>query len=226
MGNQALRSCHDWNEILNVLEEIRTDGSLISIWAKGQASKARQSSGWEIDQANGQLKLNESSLGFHFLKNKEATIYIKGKEKSVLFRQKKILSLGDTVVLDIPEKVNMYDRRGVERTSFGWHSKHFTQLSFTKNSKDYDLLFSIFDISPSGLALNISPHEESIFEPGDIIHIHKLGQTNLMIPLRAQVKHLGTLDFIDKGIHFKRIKLGLEFTKNLNLLCFTELFEG
>lgn len=225
MGNQALRSCHDWNEIIDVLEEIRTDGSAMSIWAKGQASGARQSNDWEIDPSNRVIKLNESSLGFHFLKNKEATVYIKGKEKSVLFRQKNILSMGDTVVLDIPEKVSMYDRRGINRKSFGWNSKHFTQLSFTKDSKDYDLLFSIFDISPSGIALNISPHEESIFEAGDLIHIHKIGQTNLMIPLKAVVRHLGTLDFIEKGIHFKRIKLGLQFDKNLNLLCFTELFE-
>jgi hypothetical protein len=225
MGNQALRSCHDWNEIINVLEEVKTDGSAISIWAKGQSSKARKTSNWEVDKKAGQIKLNESWLGLHFLKNKEATIYIKGAEKSLLFRQKNILSLGETVILDIPEKVNMYDRREITRTHFGWNSKHFAQLSFTKNSKDFDLLFSIFDISPSGLALNISPQEESIFKAGDIIHIHKVGQTNLMIPLKAMVKHLGTLDFIEDGIHLKRIKLGLEFEKNLNLLCFTELFE-
>ena len=225
MGNLALRSCYDWNEILDVLEEVRSDGSAMCICAKGHSKAARQSIGWEIDHVHGKLKLNESSLGFHFLKDKEATVYIKGKEKSILFRQKNILSLGETVILDIPEKVNMYDRRGNDRTFFGWNSRHFTQLSFTKDYKDYDLLFSIFDISPRGLALNISPHEESIFQEGDIIHLHKIGQTNLMIPLKAEVKHLGTLDFIENGIHFKRIKLGLEFTKNLNLLCFTELFE-
>lgn len=225
MRNQALRSCYDWNEILDVLEEVRTDGSPMCIWAKGQAKSARKSSGWEIDTSKGQIRLNESSLGYHFLKNKEATIYIKGKEKSILFRQTKVLSMGDTIVLDIPEKINMYDRRGVQRTFFGWNSRHFAHLSFTKNSNDFDLLFSIFDISKSGMALNISPHEEAIFTTGDTIHIHKIGQTNLMIPLKAEVRHLGTLDFIEKGVHFKRIKLGLEFKKDLNLLCFMELFE-
>lgn len=224
MRNSALRVSHDWNEIITTLEEIQSEGSPVAIWQSSGHKSVERAVSWSIDSENGQIDFHQEGGNFNHLKNKETTIYFKGKEKSILFKQGNILPLGEHILIDIPEKVNLYERRGEERISFGWESLHFTRMSLTKNNKDYEMLFSIYDISPNGLALNVSPDEVGLFKTGDDIHIHKIGQSNLMIPLKAEICHIGQMDFIDGGIHLKRMKIGVHFKKDLNLLCFSELF--
>tara|TARA_Y100000590_G_scaffold470440_1_gene664931 strand:- start:18000 stop:18692 length:693 start_codon:yes stop_codon:yes gene_type:complete len=226
MGNQALRTSSDWNEIIGTLEEIQSEGSPVAIWETGGEKTVERAVSWSLDLDNGQIDFHQKGSNFNHLKDKNTTVYFKGKEKSILFKQGNILPLGDHILIDIPNEVNLYDRRGEERILFGWGSPHFARLTFTRNGKDYDLIHSIYDISPNGLALNLSPSEVQFFKSGDIIHIHKVGQSNLMIPLKAEICHIGHMDFIEGGIHFKRMKVGIRFKKDLNLLCFSELFDS
>lgn len=223
MGNSAVRISEDWNEILDTLEEIQAEGSPVAIWESDGERQVEKGVTWSLDLDEGQIDFHQKGSDFNHLKNKNTTIYFKGKEKSILFKQSNILPLGDHLLIDIPQKVNLYERRGEERIHFGYQSGHFARITLTKKGKDYDFVYSVFDISPNGMALNISTEEESLFSNGDTIHIHAIGQNNLMIPHKAEIRHKGHMDFIEGGVHLKRIKLGLKFSKNLNLLCFSEL---
>ena len=225
MGNQALRISEDWNEIIDTLAQIQAEGSPVAIWDSHGSKTVEKAVQWELDKTTGQIDFHQKGADFDHLIDKETTIYFKGKDKSILFKQENILPLGDHILIDIPQKVNLYDRRGEERISFGWESEHFSRLSLTKDGKDYELLFSVYDISPNGMALNVSPEEVNLFSSGDIVHLHKVGQNNLMIPLKGEICHIGQMDFINDGIHLKRMKVGVKFHKNLNLLCFSELFD-
>lgn len=225
MGNSALRISYDWNEIIDTLEQIQSEGSPIAVWDSNGEKSIEKAVEWSIDPINGQIDFYQEGGNFNHLKDKETTIYFKGKEKSILFKQENILPLGDHILIDIPHEVNLYERRGEQRIHFGWESPHFTHISLTKKGKDYEMLYSVYDISPHGMALNISSEEVSLFSTGDTIHIHKIGQSNIMIPLKAEICHIGQMDFIEGGIHLKRMKVGVRFTKDLNLLCFSELFQ-
>jgi hypothetical protein len=147
-----------------------------------------------------------------------STIYIRGNERSILFKQQKIVIQDNKIIIQIPNQVRMYDKRYTERFHFGLKSNHHVEIFHSKNSMDQEQLFqvSLFDISVRGASFNMSLLDQKYFYQEEIIKVVKLGKKSFPEYLMAKIIYLHRLDNKIGGIHCPSIKMGVKFDRSLS----------
>jgi hypothetical protein len=147
-----------------------------------------------------------------------STIYIRGNERSILFKQSKIILQANQIIIPIPKQVRMYDKRFSERFHFGLKSNHNVEIFHTRDSKSNEQLFpaSLYDISDRGASFNLNLLDSKYFHQEQLIKLVKIGKKSFTEYLMAKVIYLHRLDNKVAGIQCPSIKMGVKFDHTLS----------
>jgi hypothetical protein len=147
-----------------------------------------------------------------------STIYIRGNERSILFKLPKMVLQENKILVQIPKQVRMYDKRDTERFHFGLKSNHHVDIFYSKSSlnEEHPFQVSLFDISERGASFNISLLDKKYFYKEELIKLIKIGKKSFPDFLYAKIIYLHRLDNKIGGIHCPSIKMGVKFDRCLS----------
>lgn len=216
MQTNLLRSTQDYSEILKILHEIQQSESEILIWQKNDINDHRivdYCKMKRIDRKLGTIVLSPSKDIFSGTFNKRMSIYFKGKEHSVLFKEQIHFVSNQLLVLNIPHELRLLEKRSSPRTTFKFEDEKSVFISkFEENMihpRNYELI--LLDISSGGIAFNLSPQQHGSIKKGDTIFIVRLFNNELPNPISAEVKYTAHVNFKIKGMTKKGIRVGAKF---------------
>lgn len=147
-----------------------------------------------------------------------STIYLRGNERSILFKQPKIVIKDNKIIIQIPKQVRMYDKRFSDRIHFGLKSTLGVEIFHAKNSLSPEELFSfsLYDISERGASFNLSLLDQKYFYQDEIIKLIKIGRKSFADYVMAKIIYLHRMDNKIGGIHCPSIKMGVQFNRTLS----------
>ncbi|MBT7611282.1 MAG: hypothetical protein HN576_16095 [Bacteriovoracaceae bacterium] len=147
-----------------------------------------------------------------------STIYIRGNERSILFKEPKIVIYDKKIIVQIPRQVRMYDKRYSERFHFGLKSNYRVEIFHQKKSLNEEQIFqvSLFDISDKGASFNLSLLDQKNFNQEEVIKLVRLGNKFFPDYLMGKIIYLHRLDNKIGGIHCPSIKMGVKFDRCLS----------
>lgn len=208
------------SEIISTLIRMYRESTPVLVWQnKIDGSKLMKNSLIEaIFPELGYFILNPLPENDYFDFQNTSTIYIRGNERSILFKQPKIVLQDNKIIIQIPKQVRMYDKRYSERFHFGLKSNHHVEIFHSKNSLTQEQLFqvSLFDISERGASFNLSLLDQKYFYQEELIKLVKIGKKSFSEFLMAKIIYLHRLDNKIGGIHCPSIKMGVKFDRTLS----------
>lgn len=206
------------SEIIATLIRMYREGTPVLVWQNDSEGKKlmRNSVIDAIFPEMGYFVL--CPLGDHFDFCSTSTIYLRGNERSILFKQPKMVLKDNKIVIQIPKQVRMYDKRFSERYHYGLKSNLGVEIFHAKSSLSPEEIFnvSLFDISEHGASFNISLHEQTYFFQEEIIKIVKMGRKSFPQFLMSKIIYLHRMDNKIGGIHCPSIKMGVKFNRALS----------
>ncbi len=166
-----------------------------------------------IDRKLGTIVLQPREFCFEESFNKRLSLYFKGDEQSILFKEQIHFASGQLLVLNIPREIKIIEKRENPRTTFDfsddnliWVSKYEDDMSHPRN---FELI--LLDLSLGGIAFNISGQQAGSIKKGDLIFISRILDEELETPLIAEVKYARPARYREKETVRKGIRVGAQF---------------
>ncbi|MBI2520178.1 MAG: hypothetical protein HYV97_07165 [Bdellovibrio sp.] len=215
MLNFNLRITNDSLEIISTLNKMQRDQSPVLVWQNlGEKRIIRNAVISAIDFVTGKVILvpNDPYKNFDFLGPQ--TIYIRGQEKSILFKRESIKIDKRRIFVDIPNEVRMFEKRINHRIKFGFNSPYLGTIEIKINSTSElrkEFIFNLYDLSAKGVSFNFNFKDQIFFAEGTEIFIRKLGQIPLKTPIEGRVVYLKRIEFMSQGSRINKIKMGVAF---------------
>jgi hypothetical protein len=212
-----LRVASDPLEILTTINKMYLDRSPVLVWQNvGNMRILRNCFISDVDFANEVIALSpmggNKSLDF----KKEHTVYIRGNEKSILFKQERARFDGTNVIVDIPPVVRLYEKRVNPRVKLGYfsrHMMHFEKRINQTNNRLKEFFYPVYDLSVAGTSVCFNPKEQVYFNSGETILIHQLGDFKFPSPIEAQLIYIKKIEFFNDGHRQVRMKMGISFKR-------------
>jgi len=220
MSYLNLRVCQDPLEILTALNKMYEERSPVLVWQNtGDKRTTKNCYIRGIDYSSGRLIIMslDSNRAFEF--SQEFSIYIRGSEKSILFKREQAVIDSKRIVIGIPKEVRMYEKRANPRLVLGWDGGYNTHIEVKLNSTSKhkkEFVFNIFDLSLTGAALYFPLSDRVFFNPNDNILIHKLGSFPYKNPLEARVIYIKKIEFLHMGKRTTKMKMGIHFKHKIS----------
>lgn len=220
MSSLNLRVSEDELEIVSTLNKMFREKSIVLVWQNIDKSRticnAKIS---DIDYSKGILFLSPMTKGTTFEFSKNYTFYIRGYEKSILFKASNGKMKNDKIVISIPKSVRMYEKRTTPRIKFG-HDGNLTALlekqvnNITKTIKEFE--FKVYDISKEGISLIFPPREQIYFSKNDSFQITQIGKLRIESGIEASVVYVKKIEIIRNYNRVIRMKFGAKFKSALD----------
>ena len=217
MINFNLRVTTDSLEIITTLNKMFIDQSRVLVWQNlGERRIVHNAVIGNIDFSAGHVILvpSESHKNFDF--TGPHTVYMRGHEKSILFKRESVKIEKKRILVDIPKEVRMFEKRVNPRVKLWFNSPYLGVIGIKVNSSSElrkEFVFNIFDLSATGVCFNFNFKDQIFFAEGTEIQISKLGQIPFKKPLEGRVVYLKKVEFMSQGVRFSRIKMGVAFKK-------------
>lgn len=212
--NLNLRVSNDLLEILNALNKMYKDQISVLLWQNvGPRRIIRNANIKVIDYASGKIILipSESNRTFDF--EGTYTVYMRGPEKSILFKREMVVIEKKRIVFDIPKEVRMFEKRTTPRLRLGFNSAYMAHLEIKINSTSAlkkEFSFNVFDISTTGISFNFNAKDQIYFSEVTEILIHRIGKIPFKNPIEGKVVYLKKIEFINQGNRISKIKMGIK----------------
>ncbi|HAZ13483.1 MAG: hypothetical protein A2X86_13210 [Bdellovibrionales bacterium GWA2_49_15] len=217
MLNFNLRVTSDSLEIITTLNKMYHDQSPVLVWQNlGERRIIRNAVISAIDFAAGKVILvpNDPHKSFDFVG--PHTVYMRGQEKSILFKRESVRIDKKRILVDIPKEVRMFEKRISHRIKLGFNSPYLGIIEIKINSSSdlrKEFSFNIYDLSAKGLSFNFNFKDQIFFAEGTEIYISKLGQIPFKIPIEGRVVYLKKIEFMSSGARISKMKMGVAFKK-------------
>ena len=177
-----------------------------------------------IDYANGLITFfNLDTENIPINLNNAKQIFIRGSEKSILFKQNNYNIKNKFVTIHIPNKVKMLEKRTNARIKFGFNSNHYAIIyrdsaSNAKLRKSFTL--RTFDLSQAGISLCFSRKLLSYFTINKYIFIKQLGDTVFPKAIIGNIVYIKKVEYMKHGQRRAKVKMGIalkeEFPYQIN----------
>jgi len=212
-----LRVETSYNEIVETLHKMYQEKSPVKIWQKPKDNKTSR----KVFDLTIQ-KINKRKNTFSLIANdqqelmdidKNTTVYIRGEERSILFKQTKVELSKGSLCLVIPYEVRLYERRYKERIKFSYDEKFMLKMHKAKkpSHQSETKAYQLIDVSSCGLAIFMTLQESDFFSKGDHIEISKIHEYNLPISKAGKIIYFKKIDTLKNGKKSKFIRVGVKF---------------
>ncbi|MBI2520352.1 MAG: hypothetical protein HYV97_08035 [Bdellovibrio sp.] len=220
MHNFNLRVTKDSLEIISTLRKMYHDQSPILVWQNlGERRIIRNAIIDHIDLTTGKFVIirNDPHKRFDFLVHR--AVYIRGHEKSILFKRESVRIEKKCIIIDIPKEVRMFENRISPRVKLGFNSPYLGKLELKINASSdlqKEFVFNLYDISATGICFNFNLKDQIFFTEGTEICIHKLGQIPFKTPIEGRVVYLKKIEFMSSGARITKMKMGVAFKTSIS----------
>ena len=214
MEKNILRATSDHVEILTIFKDIQSSNSEILIWQKEDGGRTLAHCLIKrIDQKLGTIVLHPKERIFEETFNKRLSLYFKGTEQSILFKEQIHFASAQMLVLNIPREIRIIDKRGNPRTHYKFDDNNQIFISKfeegAEHARQYELV--LLDLSHGGFSFNLTTQQSGAIKKGDIILVSRIFETEIQNPLSAVVKYTTHTNCRSNGIIRKGIKVGAQF---------------
>ena len=213
-----LRVCRDGGEILDTLTRMMLEDCPTLIWQNLHGKRKIQHGKLHTIDIEKKVLIFVPISGTKKFRafDKKQTIYMRGNEKSILFKSEKIRVEAQRIIIPIPKETRMYELRTHDRKHFGHGSRHNSlivkQINKTsKKLKEFD--FNLYDISEVGACFSFSPKESVYFNVGDTFLVLRLGRVDFECPLNATVIYVRRHEITLQQNRQVRMKMGVSFER-------------
>ncbi len=219
MLNFNLRVTNDVLEIITTLNKMHQDQSPVMVWQNlGERRIIRNAVIAAIDFSAGKIILTPDGATKSFDFVGPQTVYMRGHEKSILFKRENVKIDKRRIIVDIPKEVRMFEKRINPRIKLGFNSPYLGLIEIKVNSSTElrkEFLFNIYDLSSKGVSFNFNFKDQIYFAEGTEIFISKLGQIPFKKPIEGRVVYLKKVEFISQGNRISKMKMGVAFRSPL-----------
>ncbi len=207
-------------EIVDAIVDIHIETSSVLIWQNQKENRVITKVKIEnIDFINNSITLspfsNKDIENFKIIKL-NSTIYLKGKTKSIVFKNTAVAKknkLGN-IDIQIPETVKMFENRSVPRMIFSFHNPKKTAEIFPGGNSDISVKpFSVElnDVSNSGMGFLLEKKHSRFFIEKDQIKIAKIAHYQFPKPILGKIIFTSTTPD-----SFGQFRVGLLFNEKLS----------
>lgn len=166
-----------------------------------------------IDRKLGTIVLQPKEFVFESTFNKRLSLYFKGNEQSILFKEQIHFASNQLLVLNIPREVRIIEKRTNPRTHYKFDDNNQIWVSKYEQGAEHPRNFELvlLDLSQGGLSFNLSSQQSGSIKKGDVIFISRIFETELQTPLVAEVKYAVHANYRFNETMRKGIRVGAQF---------------
>lgn len=206
------------SEIVTTLIRMYRESSPVLVWQNSDEGRVMKNSFIrEIypEKRFFVLTTHPDSSVFNFCQS--TTIYLRGNERSILFKQKDIVVRKNKVIVKFPTEVRLYEKRFHQRFHYGFKSNHAVEIFHPKSTMDSEEIFnfSLYDISEKGASFNLNLADQRYFFQGDKIKILRLGKKCFKQYFTGKIIYMNRTDYKINGVRCPSIKMGIHFDQRL-----------
>lgn len=207
-----LRVSRNNNEISETINSMFVDSSPVMLWQNQHGNRVvTYATILNIDFENNQIIMQANQKNRFEKFSKDFTIYIRGPQRSILFKQTKCRLNANKLALAIPSEVRLYEQRLLPR--FNTPDKKNIEAYFDKRigagvGSDKSFAARVINLSQEGLCLEIIQNMGKFFYEGDSVFLSNLNNISFDSKLEAVIVYLkktygSNSDRMQMGIRFK-----------------------
>lgn len=216
---ENLKIENNHNEIVSTLIRMYRESSPVLIW-QNQSSGRKMKNSYikEIFPEKGLFILAPLPDNTNFNFNAMTTLYLRGNERSILFKQADIKVLKNIIIVRFPREVRLYENRFHSRFHYGFKSNHMVEIFHPKSTVNTEevFTFSMYDISEQGASFNVNLADQRYFFQGDRLKMIRLGQKSFKQYFTGKIVYMVRVDNKINGVHCPSIKMGVQFDQHLS----------
>lgn len=216
---ENLKIENNFNEIVSTLIRMYRESSPVLIWQNTPDGRNMKNSYIkEIFPEKGYFVLAPLPDNTDFVFSGMTTLYLRGNERSILFKQSDIRVTKNNIVVKFPKEVRLYEKRFHSRFHYGFKSNHSVEIFHPKSTIDTEEIFkfSLYDISEKGASFNVNLADQRFLFQSDRVKIVKLGKMSYPNYYMAKVVYMIRVDNKINGVNCPTIKMGIQFDHKLS----------
>ena len=216
---ENLKIENNHNEIVSTLIRMYRESSPVLIWQnQGNERLMKNSYIKEIYPEKSRFVLAPLPDNTNFNFNDMTTLYLRGNERSILFKQSDIKILKDKIFVRFPKEVRLYENRFHSRFHYGFKSNHTVEVFHPRSTVDTEEIFkfSLYDISEQGASFNVKLSDQRFFFQGDRLNIVKIGHKSFKQFFTGKIVYMVRVDNKINGVHCPSMKMGVHFERALS----------
>lgn len=219
------RTSRKYSEIIKHLETMEVNSDSLTIWQslKNDSKVIMSSVAWRLSSENKTITLIPQKKSDVKLLRKKMLLYLHGAEKSIVFKCSWFDVDGNKVIIHLPKEIKIVDHR--ENPRFNVSAKenrtvnHRKEIGLAGSEQYKNFMLSCYDISQTGIALELHRSHLLRYRAGDIIEITSIGGVKLE-DCGAEVIYVCPLSLPDNVLRFKA---GLKFFEPLSNELITKI---
>lgn len=216
---ENLKIENNHSEIVSTLIRMYRESSPVLIWQYQDSGRLMKNSYIkEIFPEKSCFILAPLPDNTNFNFNAMTTLYLRGNERSILFKQCDIKILKNKIIVRFPKEVRLYENRFHTRFHYGFKSNHMAEVFHPKSTVDTEEIFkfSIYDISEQGASFNVNLADQRFFFQGDRLNMVKIGEMSFKQYFTGKIVYMVRVDNKINGVHCPMIKMGVQFERLLS----------
>lgn len=209
-----LRVSRNHFEISNTINTMFADNAPVMIWQNQNGNRVVTYATIEkIDFKNKRILFQAKEKNRFESFSSNYTIYIRGEERSILFKQQDCKLNSNKIAVSIPSEVRLFEQRLVPR--FDSPEKISVDAHFDKRigagvGSERNFSARVMNISKDGMCLEFIQNLGKYFYDGDLLFLNNIDQTSFNPKLEAKIV------YINKPLAgTDRMRMGLRFMQAL-----------
>jgi len=209
-----LRVSRNNHEISTTINTMYADSSPVMIWQNQNGKRVVTYATIEkIDFKNNRILLQSKEKNRFERFSKDYTIYIRGEERSILFKQQDCKLNANKIAVSIPSEVRLFEQRLIPR--FETPEKVSVDAHFDKRigagvGSERNFSARVMNISKDGMCLEFIQNLGKYFYEDDMLFLSNIDQTSFNPKLEAKIVYINK-----PAAGTDRMRMGLRFIKPL-----------
>ncbi len=209
-----LRVSRNSYEINDTINSMYADSSPVMIWQNQNGKRIVTYATIEkIDFQNNRILLQAKEKNRFEKFSRNYTIYIRGDQRSILFKQQDCKLNANKIAVSIPSEVRLFEQRLVPR--FDTPEKKTVDAYFDKKigagvGTERNFSGRVINISKEGLCLEFLQNLGKFFYEDDRLFLNNIGQSTFSPKIEARIVYINKPK---KGAD--RMRMGLRFSKTM-----------
>lgn len=210
-----LRVSRNRDEIFETIKTMYVDSSLLMLWQNhGNKRVIVYAYIEKIDFSRRRIILKTHKQGNFLAFKFDSPVYIRGDNKSILFKQERCRFNHDKIALAIPSEVRLYEQRFNPRLSTTQDialNAYFSKRVGSGSGSQKSFAAKVLNLSTTGVCLEYLQSLGKFFYEGDSILISHFDHLRFDPPIEAQII------YIQKPAYSSdRLRMGIKLDKQLS----------
>lgn len=209
-----LRISRNHFEITSTIQSMHSDSSPVMLWQNQNGKRVVTYATIEkIDFKNNRILLQAKEKNRFESFSRDYTIYIRGEERSILFKQQQCKLNANKIAITIPNEVRLFEQRLVPR--FESPQKVTVDAHFDKRigagiGSERNFSARVMNISKDGMCLEFIQNLGKYFYEDDTLFLSNINQTSFTPKLEARIIYINK-----PAAGSDRMRMGVRFSSPL-----------